>query len=799
MKRKIRILKSFFLIFLIVTLLFLIFLPFLCDTYLLPRLLEPLPFNQKELSISRVSPWKIRGTLRLMQDDVLVASIPRFEIHYSPSSLLKGQLDTILLDSPTVNLSYIDKTLVSTGLPPKTSSTGKQSDPFSLALPIAVETIIIRNGHIALQTEATTIDLAIDAKIHLGFWPRTEQSYQLTSMTAHISTGGDLELYSQTTGTFTPQGMLFNTEVNVPNLHDLGKVIPGKQKALPTGALTMKGQVTLDAKMRLTGYQLTAAIDSLTPSPKGGLFTQTSAERAIQIRLEGDTKSLTYSLSGLSSQQPYRLDLGATGAVQLSDNNYSTTLIVHSSRLDQPLTVALNGSFDLGDLLADLQLTSDAFTIDKRFSVGPLKINGICSYKKEKITAKITGSIATIKDAVQDLTLADISWEMPIQLPLGQPLNQPQKQKKGWLKIQSIRYKGVDTATVGVGLQQISNGISFTTNLRSQLEIEAELQCTGSAYLNGDATGSCTLADTSIDTQRLPSYINTPEDTTFTGNISAEATFEFIDKKPSGRLTLRLANGELTSDKTTITGIATQISFPDLPHIRSAPGQLASIDLIESGRVKLHNGHIFFRIENEQQLFLEKARFSWCGGKIETGSLTLGANMNKLEATLYCDRLNFSELLKQFGVEDTEGQGSLNGRLPIKISERGIHFDDGFLFSTPGTSGIVRFNNTQQLRQGMPAIGQTATLDYSMKALNNFAYNWTKLSFTSEQDDLLLTIEIDGKPAEPLPFGYKDGQIVATDKGPGLQHPIRLDMNFRLPLQNLFRYGKSLQSLMEKM
>ena len=99
----------------------------------------------------------------------------------------------------------------------------------------------------------------------------------------------------------------------------------------------------------------------------------------------------------------------------------------------------------------------------------------------------------------------------------------------------------------------------------------------------------------------------------------------------------------------------------------------------------------------------------------------------------------------------------------------------------------------------MPDIGQTATLDYSITALKNFAYNWTKLSFNTEGEDLLLAMELDGKPAEPLPFGYKNGQIVATEQGPGLQHPIRLDMNFRLPLQNLFQYGKILQSLMEKM
>lgn len=125
-------------------------------------------------------------------------------------------------------------------------------------------------------------------------------------------------------------------------------------------------------------------------------------------------------------------------------------------------------------------------------------------------------------------------------------------------------------------------------------------------------------------------------------------------------------------------------------------------------------------------------------------------------------------------------------------------FDDGFLFSTPGNSGIVRFNNTAMLRQGLPETGQTAYLDYSMQAMENFSYNWTKLTFNSQGDDLLISMQIDGKPAEPLPFGYQSGQLVARTDGPGLQHPIRLDVNFHLPFTQMFKYGQKIQKIMEK-
>jgi hypothetical protein len=61
-----------------------------------------------------------------------------------------------------------------------------------------------------------------------------------------------------------------------------------------------------------------------------------------------------------------------------------------------------------------------------------------------------------------------------------------------------------------------------------------------------------------------------------------------------------------------------------------------------------------------------------------------------------------------------------------------------------------------------------------------------------------MTLELDGKPSTALPFGFKKGTIVETDKGEGLQYPIRLDVNFRLPLAELFQVGQTINSIMGK-
>ncbi len=59
-----------------------------------------------------------------------------------------------------------------------------------------------------------------------------------------------------------------------------------------------------------------------------------------------------------------------------------------------------------------------------------------------------------------------------------------------------------------------------------------------------------------------------------------------------------------------------------------------------------------------------------------------------------------------------------------------------------------------------------------------------------------MSMELDGKPSSPLPFTFKNGMIVETDQGKGLQYPLRLDVNFRLPLNELLQVGRNIKSIM---
>lgn len=779
-----------------ITLLLLLFLPFLCDTFLLPKLVSTLPFTKKELSLSRITPWQVRGTLRLGQSDGIVASIPKFELHYRPLQILQGHVDTLLIDGASLELRQNNGSLSLADDSSRSSVKTTPASPLKRALPFIVDTIVFRDSILKLQQPIAGGDFLLNGRVQLKSTTK-EGEHILHTIVAHTDISGTAELSATITAGLSEEEIHISTQMNIPNMHDICRVIALDRAGIPGASVTATGEMALSSKtFKIKNYSFDATAENVRYAVDDLIIELTDPTSPILLSVTGNGDDLSYALSNVSFNGPQlRADYTAHGTVQLNKKTFDLQSTLYSSDLKNPFELSGTGSYAAQSLTGDLLLESDTFSPRPGTTIGPLQLRSNIRFIDKVLSVSTDGNVAYARFHPMQLGAEDIGLDLFFQYPL----QIPSKKKENSLTIAAINYKGEQTAKLTASFIQKKDGIEYHSNLISALQIPGTIECTGQIHLSGAAMANCQLSPTIFDTDQLPGYMSLPEGTSVTGTVSANSRLTLTDGVPSGQLNLALKDATLVSGESSINAINTTLHFPEIPSLQSSPSQLLTVGAVDSGKVHIDEGKIFFRIENEEQLFLEKAKFRWCGGKIETGSLALNRFMDSFEATLYCDRLKFAELLGQFGIEDTDGEGSLNGRLPVAFDDGKIIFDDGFLFSTPGNSGIVRFSDTQQLRQGIPDIGQSATLDYSIKALENFAYNWTKLTFNTEGENLLLALQLDGKPAKPLPFGYKNGQIVATQKGPGLQHPVRLDMNFRLPLQELFQYGTSLQSMMENM
>jgi len=291
------------------------------------------------------------------------------------------------------------------------------------------------------------------------------------------------------------------------------------------------------------------------------------------------------------------------------------------------------------------------------------------------------------------------------------------------------------------------------------------------------------------------------------GDLDAKVDWIFEPDSVKSSLRSSLNNGFLKygtnlSDKEKgiiVKDISLNFSMPELSRGCSAPDQQLCFKNASFGNLNISDGIIEFQMEPEKSFLIEKSSFKWCNGNVSSQSLRILPGVNEYDLILYCDRLNFAKVLEQFGAGNAEGEGTVNGRIPLIFKNREFSFQDGFLFSTPGDGGTIHITDTGMLTAGIPENTlQYAQIDLAREALKNFEYKWVKLRLNTEKEDLKLNLQFDGKPAKPLPFIYKQefGGFIRVESGTKSSNfqGITLDVNMGLPLNKILMYKNIIKS-----
>ncbi|MBI9077319.1 MAG: YdbH domain-containing protein [Desulfatibacillum sp.] len=247
-----------------------------------------------------------------------------------------------------------------------------------------------------------------------------------------------------------------------------------------------------------------------------------------------------------------------------------------------------------------------------------------------------------------------------------------------------------------------------------------------------------------------------------------------------------------------MTGIGLSLLMDDLVAVRSAPRQVFSFESVKLGNMEVTKGKVEFIVESPQSFFVERSSFGWCKGRVYSPAVHLQAGVSDYEFLLFCDRLDFVDLLRQLGAPSAKGSGSLNGIVPIRITNGQFRFDQGHLYSSPGEGGAIRIKGGDDFMGGLAAgTPQQSQLTLAKLALEDYQYEWAKLEINSEGENLLLKLQLDGKPTGPLPLvpDPKTGNFIKVDspeKGAVFQG-IKLNLNIKLPLDLLLKYGIKLK------
>ncbi len=263
-------------------------------------------------------------------------------------------------------------------------------------------------------------------------------------------------------------------------------------------------------------------------------------------------------------------------------------------------------------------------------------------------------------------------------------------------------------------------------------------------------------------------------------HASASATLENCD--------VRIKSGDMTAKN-----IRLKIDMPELLTLRSAPAQELSIAQLSMGKIHMNELQMQFQIESGKSILVEKSGFKWCGGQVNAQALRIFPGVNDYDVTLYCDRLELADLLEQLGAAQAAGKGTVNGYVPVHYTRGKIIFDDGFLFTTPGDGGTIQVTGAQMLTSGIPkGSPQYDQIDLAREALKDYEYEWARIRMRTEAEMLILDLQFNGKPVNPLPFVYDEaaGGFIRMKGSGQVSHfqGIRINVNLQVPLNKILRY-----------
>jgi len=372
--------------------------------------------------------------------------------------------------------------------------------------------------------------------------------------------------------------------------------------------------------------------------------------------------------------------------------------------------------------------------------------------------------------------------------------------KKGAYSVMELAWEKGNLGSVKGTVQQKDLGLVFNGVYTGTLLPDMSMNFTGNAGIlspKGCEAGihfelNPYRTESDLD---LEQFIPSAKGVTFNGEfgLNGDWTFDNTGMKSRLNATLNHANLMLKDKKAALEGIQAALSLTDLQTLRSAPKQEFSFEKAALGQLSASNGKIEYQIESPSSFFIEKSSFRWCDGNVHTQAMRISPGIDDYDLILYCDRLKLAMILKQFGAANAKGSGTVNGRLPVRIKNGKIRFNDGFLFSTPGEGGTIRLTGTEILTAGIsPDSPQFAQIELAREALKDYDYQWAKLNIISEGEDVLLRLQFDGKPARALPFVYnkKIGGFTKVEAGGKVSifQGIGLDVNIRVPMDKILHY-----------
>lgn len=798
----------------------LFFGPAYIERTVVPDLGRRLGLDELRLDIRRIG---LRGAdigaLRIGGEDRPALTVGPALIDYAPGGLFRGRIEGIAVAGAEIFCGYENGAFYLRGLDFQDLLSGfGQGDretppdaPPSSVFPVG--RIRVDNGVVVFSYNEEHYRLPFDVvverdseRLHvvhgtLTLYPRGES----------VTVSGDVDLKKR-----TARARIDGKAIETARFADLAGRVP---------ELSLWGLLDLSGKgdFRLDPPAVDALSANLSYRSRGTGYAGVSLKsfdegsEPLAVALDwGDAPTLHISLPPIRVEGPAPIELsGVQADVHLEETGLSVkgsgSLVIPKTPEDAEATPTV-----AAPLILPLTFGADWHEPEKqwRFRAASedltVSADGIrATFPKATVEGKARGGKDGRMSANGTVSISDGSLQgldgklrleraaatLPLRWPAGEETD------AGAIAIGSIIWDGRNLGALKGTVRQVAKGFSMSAEHWNLLLSGMGVWVSGDFPLFSGTSAenrfklSASWPESSPDLE-LGKFFPSAKGVKINGDLSVEGEYRFGGEAgPTGVLNADFKNGWLKKggNGIAVEGVNGAVRFPHLPGVHSAPAQELTIRKAALGQVALTDAVIAFQLEPGGALLIEQSRFRWAGGKVSGHAVRIAPGTDVYDVVLYCDRLSLARVLRQFGAVEADGDGTVNGRVPVRLANGKLTFDDGFLYSTPGDGGTIHVMGAEVLTAGIPKGSmQFSQIDLAREAMKEYRYEWARLRLNTEGEDLIMALHLDGKPLNPLPFVYKKeigGFVrIADDQVGSRFQGIRLDVNFRLPLNRILQY-----------
>jgi len=787
------------------------FLPNIIETQITKQMSQKLNLKHFQINIKKLGFFNTSaGDIKSGQS----IKIDYIDIDYSLKSLSRHKIDKIQISGLTINVNVNEKFQIELDDFDLSGSDAEQGK-FSLkSLPLIPENIEIKNSKILLDMPSQQVIIPFEASSEI-----TRESEKIIIHTAIMPFGETIKVVILLD--LKDDRHTISIESKSFDLHHLSEFL----KTL-TPYITMPAGICLDIKTDIQINKGDLKVHGLLSSKNpfvSPLHLKYNLDLNIQNRLftlealtqPTKTMQVSYNNQNISFTKPF-FNLAIKGSPLKAKGNWLLKSEKLQDKNSEIKNLAINSDFNydftkegkglkstITTAMDQIRLQTD--TINAFFQ--KIKLSSTLLLNKKKLAyINITSDIKNgkIDSFGHKIRLGEIKANLPFSIPN----NQSRHITPGKFSIKQCLIDEIYQLKINSDLTRIKSGIAVKGEVLfpdiKNLVVKFNSKCVILPENGINAAFNLHTPPFDFTSKNLAKFIpKKAKGMDFNFNLASMAYFEYSSKGIKSKLNIDVNSGnvKIPDSKFELNKIKTNLVFNDVLSFRSNPAQVLTLASIKLNDIIFNDAVIKYNIESINSLFIENSKVKWCNGIVSSEAFRIPGKDNNYYITLFCDRLELTEILKQMGAFHAEGSGTMSGRIPVTYSKGEISFDNGFLFSTPGQGGKIIIDKADKLLNGIPMnTPQFSELDLAKEALKNYDYKWAKLNFNTQEDTLFVNMQFDGKPSKKiLPFEYKKDvarfvRVDASSPGSHFQG-IQLDINFKLPFNQVLKFGNKLNKV----